>query len=81
MPKRGASPPLPPQFNISQVRFFGVGTVGARWKKACETANVMVYYTKKDTGGLLNGEEGRELAARNYGADEWWLLLDPVAGQ
>ena len=41
----------------------------------------MVYYTKKDTGGLLNGEEGRELAARNYGADEWWLLLDPVAGQ
>ena len=45
------------------------------------TANVMVYHTKKDTGGLLNGEEGRELAARNYGADEWWLLLDPVAGQ
>jgi hypothetical protein len=27
--------------------------------------------TKKDTGGLLNGEEeGRELAAHNYGADE-----------
>ena len=50
---------------MGKVRFFGVGTVGARWKKACETANVMVYYTKKDTGGLLNGEEGRELAARN----------------
>ena len=62
---------------MGKVRFFGVGTVGARWKKACETANVMVYYTKKDTGGLLNGE----LAARNCGADEWWLLLDPVAGQ
>ena len=30
----------------------------------------MVYYTKKDTGGSLNGEEGRELAAHNYGADE-----------
>jgi hypothetical protein len=30
----------------------------------------MVYYTKKDTGGLLNGEKGRELAAHNYGADE-----------
>ena len=30
-----------------------------------------IYYTKKDTGrGLLNGEEGRELAAHNYGADE-----------
>ena len=38
----------------------------------------MVYYTKKDTGGLLNGEEGRELAAHKYGADEWWLLLDPL---
>ena len=49
---------------MGKVRFFGVGTVGARWKKACETANVMVYYTKKDTGGLLNGEEGRESSRR-----------------
>ena len=23
-------------------------------------------------------EEARELAARNYGREEWWLLLDPV---
>jgi hypothetical protein len=30
-----------------------------------------MYYTKKDTGGLLDGEEGRELAAHNYGADKW----------
>ena len=22
-------------------------------------------------------EEARELAARNYGRKEWWLLLDP----
>ena len=28
---------------------------------------------------MLNGEEGHELTTRNYGADEWWLLLDPVA--
>ena len=43
--------------------------VGAKGKKACEKAKFMVYYTKKDTGGLLNG------------ADEWWLsclLLDPL---
>ena len=37
-------------------------------------------YTKKDTGSLLQGEEGRELSTRNYGADEWWLLLDEVGG-
>ena len=58
-------------WHMGKVCFFGVGTVGARWKKACETANVMVYYTKKDTGGLLNGEEGRELgrgAAAGHGA-------------
>ena len=39
---------------MGKVRFFGVGTVGARWKKACETAKFMAYNTKKDTGGLLN---------------------------
>ena len=37
-------------------------------------------YTKKETGGLLNGEEARELSSRNYGPDEWWLLLDPAGG-
>ena len=37
---------------MGKVRFFGVG---AKWKKQCETANFLVYYTKKDTGGLLNG--------------------------
>ena len=44
----------------------------------CETANFLVTYTKKETGGLLNGEEARELSSRNYGPDEWWLLLDPT---
>ena len=37
--------------------------------------------TKKDTGGLLNGEEeGRELAAHNYGADVSEVVpeLDPL---
>ena len=29
-----------------------------------DTASFTVYYTKKDTGGLLNSEEGRELAGR-----------------
>ena len=45
----------------------------------CETANFIVQYTKKQTGNALQGDEARELSARNYGADEWsqwWLLLD-----
>ena len=25
-------------------------------------------------------EEARELAASNYGRDEWWVLLDPTEG-
>ena len=49
--------------------------VGANWKTACELRDGQqvygMYYTKKDTGGLLDGEEGRELAAHNYGADKW----------
>ena len=65
----------PVGWHVGKVRFFGVG---AKWKKHCETANFLVYYTKKDTGGLLNGEEARELSSRNYGPDEWWLLLDPT---
>ena len=65
----------PVGWHVGKVRFFGVG---AKWKKQCETANFLVYYTKKDTGGLLNGEEARELSSRNYGTDEWWLLLDPT---
>lgn len=60
---------------MGKVRFYGAG---AKWKKVCETANFIVEYTKKATGGLLQGQEGRELSARNYGADEWWLLLEPV---
>ena len=28
---------------------------------------------------MLDGDSALELAAHNYGRDEWWLLLDPVA--
>ena len=52
---------------------------GAKWKKACATANFIVKYTKKDTDNVLNGEEGCELSAGKYGVDEWWLLLEPAA--
>ena len=53
-----------------------------RWKKSCQEANFLVSYTKKDTNDSALGgrDEALELAAHNYGRDEWWLLLDPVSG-
>ena len=63
----------PAGWHVGKVRFFGVG---AKWKKVCKTANFMVHYTNETTDGSLKGEEGRELSGRNYGANEWWLLLD-----
>ena len=49
-------------------------------KKAGPTANFKLRFTKKETNSEMKEgqEEVRELAARNYGRDEWWLLLDPV---
>ena len=67
----------PVGWHMGKVRFFGAG---AKWRKVCETANFVVEYYKKDTGGLLQGQDGRELSVRNYGADEWWLLLDEAEG-
>ena len=45
-------------------------------KKACPTANFKLRFTKKETNSEMKEgqEEVRELAARNYGRDEWWLL-------
>ena len=47
-------------------------------KKACQTANFKVAYTKKETNGELHGNQARELTSRNYGREEWWMLLDQV---
>ena len=58
---------------MARVRFVGVS---AQVRLKCESANFVVTYTKKDTNGELQGDEGRELSARNYGPGEWWLLLD-----
>ena len=51
------------------------------WKKVCPTANFLLHYTKKETySAMTEGqEEARELSASNYGRDEWWVLLEPVA--
>ena len=51
--------------------------------KLCPTANFLLRYTKKETNGEMKEgqEEARELLARNYGRDEWWLLLDPLESE
>jgi len=43
------------------------------------SANFLVKYTKKETDNTLNGSSAIELTTHNYGHDEWWLLLDPIA--
>ena len=74
---RRAARRAPALRHIGRVRFFGVSAAD---KKACPTANFKLRFTKKETNSEMKEgqEEVRELAARNYGRDEWWLLLDPV---
>ena len=64
-------------WHVARVRFFGVSS---KWLKACPSANFLLRYTKKETKGEFTEgqEEARELAASNYGRDEWWVLLDPI---
>ena len=66
-------------WHIGRVRFVGVSKA---WLSKCPTANFLVRYTKKETNGEMaeGAEEARELSAKNYGRDEWWVLLDPVDG-
>ena len=43
-------------------------------------ATHIVKYQRKDTGTReLEGRVACKLAAVNYGRDEWWLLLEPIA--
>ena len=61
---------------MGKVKNFGVSSA---WKKACPSANFLVKYTKKETkNNALDGDSALELAAHNYGRDEWWVLLDEV---
>ena len=60
---------------MGRIKLFGVS---AAWKKACPSANFLVKFTKRETDNALDGDEGLELAAHNYGCDEWWVLLNEV---
>ena len=38
------------------------------------TANFVVRYAAKQTGGELNGLVACELSPRTHGVDQWWVL-------
>ena len=67
---------LDPGWYVGKIKLYGVS---AACKKACPSANFLVKYGKKETGGALEGDEALELTEANYGRDEWWLLLEPSA--
>ena len=67
-----------PGWYMGKISVFGDGVTPA-WKKICPSANFLVKYTKKETDNALDGNSAMELTKDNYGHDEWWLLLDPVA--
>ena len=59
---------------MGSVQDFGVGP---GWKQP--SATHIIKYTAKETNNKsLNGRVASKLSADNYGATEWWILLDPV---
>ena len=59
---------------VGTVQHFGVGS---SWRQPDATHIVM--YSQKETGTKhLAGRVACKLAADNYGASEWWLLLEPA---
>ena len=59
---------------MGMIQNFGVGPA---WKQP--DATHIVLYKKSETRTKdLNGRVACKLAVDNYGANEWWLLLEPV---
>ena len=46
--------------------------VGAKWQDICATANFVIQYTKKATGGLLKGEEDHEISLLSKEKSTLW---------
>ena len=68
-----------------------IGTVQSRNLSATDlkmtpTANFVVKYNSKTTGGAINGNVACELSARTHGPNEWWVMVEngavpkPVVG-
>ena len=54
---------------------FGVGPV---WKQP-DATHIVVYKQAETKTKELVGRVACKLSAENYGASEWWLLLEPQA--
>ena len=44
--------------------------------KNVPTANFVVKYNPKITGGKLNGSVAHELSARTHGVAQWWVQVE-----
>ena len=59
-----------------------VGTVHSRGPftkadlKKVPTANFVVKYNPKITGGKLNGSVAHELSVRTFGVEQWWVQVE-----
>ena len=60
---------------MGKVQNFGVGP---SWKQP-DSTHIVVYTCAQTKTKALEGRVACALTADNYGAAEWWLLLDPVA--
>ena len=60
---------------MGKVQNFGVGL---SWKQP-DSTRIVVYTCAQTKTKALEGRVACALTADNYGAAEWWLLLDPVA--
>ena len=52
--------------------------VGKSWKQP-EATHIVMYKRQETSTKHLNGRVACKLTANNYGSNEWWLLLEPVA--
>ena len=53
----------------------------ADWKRSKISYLSSSLWSPKRVAGRARKEDARELAATNYGRDEWWVLLDPIAAE
>ena len=62
---------------VGTLQAYGVARRLKKEQNAPDATHVLVF-TKKDTMSKLQGRVPIKLSKANYGAAEWWLLLDKV---
>ena len=63
---------------VGTVQAFGVGARMKKEQSAPDATHVLIFAKKDGVPNALVGRVPAQLSASNYGANEWWLLLDPV---